>query len=291
MVTVANREENHALVRTSAIALLVPPRVRERPQSLHDAVDHVVARHVPAPHVAAALHELKVVELLEGVPLRHHRLNDAQAGIVDEHENVWQLQRSLLADGDARGETVCDGLLGGSNQALGPLLVAVQLEVQGDEESLPALHKGRLSIYKDETRVLGHEDAVAVVLVHFVLDTLNHQFVVLAVAEVHLGEDQVQRGRRVTHDVLNIFPILRLRGILVARNNAPLREIQALPWKEHPWHLHADVGEDESVSTPEHFVAAGPDADLREANRLPREVERVSEQDCERHVAHAPRHR
>mmetsp|Transcript_8990 Transcript_8990/g.27978 ORF Transcript_8990/g.27978 Transcript_8990/m.27978 type:complete len:634 (-) Transcript_8990:72-1973(-) len=291
VVAIADWEEDHALVLARAVALPEALGVRQAPQGLDDAVHGVAGSHVPARQAAAALHQLEVVELLEGVPPPRERLDDGLVGVVDQHQDVGQLERRLLADGDSRRQPLGDGLLRGADEALAPFLKAVEVQVQSHEQALPARDEGRLAVDEDETGVLRHEEAVAVELVHLVLDPLDDELVVLLVAQVDLWKDEVQRRGRLAHEVFDVLPVLRLGRVLVAGDDAPLREVQALAGQQDPRDLEADVREKELVRAAEGLVAAGPDADLREAVGLPREIQDVAEQNGEGDVAHAARHR
>ena len=52
------------------------------------------------------------------------------------HQDMRQLQRGLLSDGDPRRQTLRDGLLRGADQTLWVSVETVQLQVQGYQQSL-----------------------------------------------------------------------------------------------------------------------------------------------------------
>mmetsp|Transcript_45501 Transcript_45501/g.108180 ORF Transcript_45501/g.108180 Transcript_45501/m.108180 type:complete len:288 (+) Transcript_45501:1167-2030(+) len=246
---------------------------------------------MPALEMATALHQLKVVEFGEGVGTCHQRLDHRLLRIVHQHQDVGQLQWGLLADGNAGREPIGDRLLGGSDQSLGVLLEAVHVQVQRHQETLAASHVRRLPVDEHKAGVLWYQDPVPVVLIHLVPDASDDLLVGLLVAQVHLWEDEVQRGGGILHQVLHLFPVLWLRGVLVAGDDAPLAEVQPGPGQQHPRHLEPQIREAQPVRAAEHLVARRPDAQTRQRGRRAGQVQHVAQQDRKGDVTHAPRYR
>mmetsp|Transcript_30496 Transcript_30496/g.73075 ORF Transcript_30496/g.73075 Transcript_30496/m.73075 type:complete len:238 (-) Transcript_30496:956-1669(-) len=231
--------------------------------------------------VPAVLHELTVVQHLQGVPHSEQRLDHSAVWVVDEHEDVGELQGGLFANGDTRGQAVLNRLLRGANQALGIPGEIVLLQINRNNQPLPRLHRRRLPVDQHEPRGLGLEDPISIVLIHTVPDPLDDLPVGLVVRQIDLGEDQVEGGWTGTHDVLNGLPVLGLGGVLVAGHHAPLGEVRPLAREHHARHLKRNIRVREGIRAAEPLGAGGPHPDLREPQGLARQVQHVAQQDGE----------
>mmetsp|Transcript_58372 Transcript_58372/g.166126 ORF Transcript_58372/g.166126 Transcript_58372/m.166126 type:complete len:218 (+) Transcript_58372:1054-1707(+) len=124
-------------------------------------------------HGAGALEEGALVlrrrEALGGEQGLDHGL----AGVVDDHDDVGQLERGVLADGDARGQPSHDGLLGGPDERGLRAVVVVLVQVDRHDQALAGRHLLGLAVEGQEGRGALAEDAVGDVLLHGLADLLD----------------------------------------------------------------------------------------------------------------------
>lgn len=148
----------------------------------------------------------------------------------------------------------------------------------------------RFSINQYEARVLWFKNPISVILVHLVPDASDDLLVPFGIPQIHFRKDQIQCGRRILHDVLDCFPVLRLGSVLITSDDTPLGEVQALPWEQNPRNLQAQIREAQVVRTAEHFMARGTNANARELCRATCQVQDVPEKNGEGNVTHPTRH-
>ena len=141
-------------------------------------------------NVAAALHQLALVQLFQLALSRADGLDEGAAGVVGQHHDMGRFQRRTPAHGHAGRDALGDGALTGPDGRAGTLLVAVSLEVYLAHEALthPAALLGALDVDK---AVHGAGQHVAAVLVHGGVDVL-HPLGRVFIPEVDLRQDEPQ---------------------------------------------------------------------------------------------------
>ena len=199
--------------------------LRQGPQCTGHPVYRPFAVHEVPGDVPASLHEVEVVHLLQA--RAEQGLDDGPAGVVDEDHDVRGLDGRVLADLYPGREAFDDGPLGCPDEAFGAFMEIVPLEVEGHHEALARAPPGGDPVNEDEARPLRSERAVVEILPHAGIDLSRGLFVV-ALLEVRLGEDDMKGGRVLPHEVPDPFPVFGLRGVLVAGDHGPSREVDAL---------------------------------------------------------------
>ena len=101
----------------------------QRTQRLHHALFSLPGDGKPR-QMPAALHQLKVIKRFEVGFCSRQRGDDRVIRVVNQHQNVRQLQRRRFANLDARGQSVNNRALGGTNQAGGTRLIVVTLQIK-----------------------------------------------------------------------------------------------------------------------------------------------------------------
>mmetsp|Transcript_69600 Transcript_69600/g.166048 ORF Transcript_69600/g.166048 Transcript_69600/m.166048 type:complete len:200 (-) Transcript_69600:1289-1888(-) len=173
VISIAHWEKNHLLVFAGTIAFHKGFSVGQSPQRPHHPFHSVTLCHMISLQMSAAFHQLEIVELGEVSASVEQWLDHRLLRVVNEHKNVRQLEGRLLPNSNARREPFRDRLLGGTNQALGALREAVHFQIQGNQQTLPTGDDGSLPIQQDEAWMLRNQNAVSVVLVHFVPDAAD----------------------------------------------------------------------------------------------------------------------
>ena len=228
MVAVAHGEEEHGMI---AVLLFKGGLVSQLGKG-GEHVHHVpLPRHQTAGDVAAAQHEVGVVEARELRRLLHQGLDDGALGIVDEDQDMGQLHRGALPDLEARRDAGDDGPFGGADQGAGALGIVVFLQIQGHDQAMAGVAVGGPL---DEHEALGLllEDALLEILLHVGLDG-GDALGFVGAAQIRFGQDEVQRGGRVADDLARLLPVFLLGGELIAGHHGPLHHVRSLGREHH----------------------------------------------------------
>ena len=216
MVAVAD-SKNHG--RTLEAGVLLADGGGILGQGLVEVFD-VLALDEPAGDVAAVLHEIEIIDLLERILLRGDRLDELLVVVVAEHQHVRQLDGRVAADTLAGRDALRHGALGGADGAGRAGGVVIRVEVDHADKALAdgAVLQRALDI--DKAVGVDCEHAVFHVFFHRGVD-LGSVFRFFLGAEFGFGEDQVDGG----HSTLGIFahtvPVRLIRRKLIAGNDRP----------------------------------------------------------------------
>ena len=180
--------------------------------------------------MAAALHQLALVQLFQLALSRADGLDEGAAGVVGQHHDMGRFQRCTPAHGHAGRDALGDGALAGPDGRAGALLVAVSLEVDLAHEALthPAALLGALDVDK---AVHGAGQHVAAVLVHGGVDVLHPPGRVF-ILEVDFRQDEPQGAGTAAHSGVCLLPVGAVAGKLVTGHAAPLFQRDILPGQQ-----------------------------------------------------------
>ena len=190
---------------------------------------NVFALNKPARNVAAALHQVKVIELFQVVFLRTNRLNEYLVMVVAEHQNVRQLDGCVAAHTLARRDALGNGALGCADGRGCTGCVVIRVQVNRADQSLAdrAVFQRPLNI-DIAVRIRGKH-----VFVHIFFHGGIDKRRVLGLffrTELCLGKNQIDCGNRPLGVLTNTIPIRVIGSKLVAGNNRPLFHMVGL------WH-------------------------------------------------------
>ena len=114
---------------------------------------------------------------------------------------------------------------------------------KGGRDSLAAGNMWCLAVQQDKAGVLGFQNSVPIIFTHLFLDFLNDFLVPFFITQVDFRKDEIQSGWRILHNVLDGFPVFRLRGVLITSDDTPLRQIEAFFRKQNTWNFQPQIGE------------------------------------------------
>jgi hypothetical protein len=112
------------------------------------------------------------------------------------------------------------------DQALAAGSVVVVLEVQLQHQAAPHAAVGKPALDQHQA-IMAAQPALRQATAHRFVDALDPKRLVVG-GQVDLGEDHVQRRRRVADLAGHSRPVRRLAGVLVAGDHAPAGEVQPL---------------------------------------------------------------
>ena len=228
MVAVADREQHRRGAGRHGQARGEGLRLDQREQgALHGARLRLADRE--AAQVTTAGHQLGVVQRTHRVAPGGCGLDHGAQRVVDQHQDVRQLELGAAAHLDARRQPLDDGALGGADQALGRGAEVVVLEVQLEHQ--PAARVRAAAPFDQHRAVMLDQHAVGQIALHRRLNARDALGRIVG-AQVSLGEDQVQRRCGIADLAPQLLPVLRLRGVLVARHHRPLAQVDARPRQE-----------------------------------------------------------
>ena len=185
--------------------------------------------------MAAVLHQIRVIDLLQGIGLFEHRLDDGAVRVVDEQHDVRNFDRSVFADSKARRNALDNGFLGRANERTGAGCVFIAFQINGSNQTAARRCAAGITLGQDETgRQLGQR-AVGQILLHGFVDVCN-TVCYISVLQIDLRKRQAQGGRCITDDVVGLSPILFLRSILVTSDNSPFLQVDAVLWHQDLWY-------------------------------------------------------
>ena len=101
----------------------------------------------------------------------------------------------------------------------------------------------RLPIQQDKAGLLCFQDTVLIIFTHLFLDLLDDFLISFRIAQVDLWEDEIQGGGCIFHKVLDRFPVLRLRGVLITGDDTPFGEVQALSGQQNSGNFQTEIWE------------------------------------------------
>ena len=176
--------------------------------------------HGPSGDVAAALHQLALIQLFQRTLVRADRLDEGAAGVVGQHHDMGRLQRRPPTHGHTGRDALGDGALAGPDGRAAALLVAVGLKVDLTHKALP--HPSALlgALDVDEA-VHGAGQHIPAVGVHRGVDAL-HALGRVLVPEENLRQDEAQGAGAAAHSSVCPLPVGTVAGKLVTGHTAPL---------------------------------------------------------------------
>ena len=177
-----------------------------------------IADHIPF-DVAASKHELKIVKPVFCGCGVCERLDDRVLRVVDQNEDVRQLKRSILADAQARRNTLHNRAFRCADERFGATAVIVLLKVERHNKAAArfAIHG---AAHKHEAFSAAFQRAVRHVAIHGGVNRCDALGFTRFV-EIHFRQHQAQRGGRVANDALGFLPVIGLRGELIAGDDGP----------------------------------------------------------------------
>ena len=183
-------------------------------------VVHGLALHQPAGDVTAALHEVKVIELGKGLLPGGNGLEEHLIVVVAEHQDMGQLDGRVLAHPHPGRNALHHGLLRGADGGGGAGRIIIGIQIHHTNKTLAdgAALQRALHIHKGTG--IGLEHALFAVLGHGLVDE-GGVGGLLGRAQLGLGQDKVDGGRRVAGGFAHPLPIGRLGGKLVAGDHGP----------------------------------------------------------------------
>ena len=185
---------------------------------------HVLAVHQPAGDVAAALHQVEVIQLLHAVLFGADGLDEHLFMVIAQHQDMGQLDGGVPADPLAGGDALGNGALGGTDGGGGAHGVIIGVQVHHADEALAdgAVFQGALHI--DQAVGIGLKDVVFHILRHGLVDSGGVGGFLLG-AQLRLGQDQIDGGDRAFRVGADALPVGLVRGELVAGDHCPLGHI------------------------------------------------------------------
>ena len=189
--------------------------------------------------MAAALHEVEIIELLVVREVLRKGLDNGLFIVVDENDDVGQFERCAVADPKTRGNALDDRAFGGADKGGRTLGIIVCFEVESDDKAVAGLSVNGAA-GENEALALVFEDALLNIFVHSLADGGN-ALRFAGLFEIDLGEHQAEGGRRVADDLLALVPVIGLGGVLIARDASPFGEVDALRGHHKLRHGNADI--------------------------------------------------
>ena len=228
VVAVAHGEEEHGVI---AVLLFKSILVGELREGGEDVLHVPLPRHKTTGDMAAAQHQVGVVEAGKLLRLLHQGLDDGTLGVVDEDQDVGELHRGPLPDLQPGRDAGDDGPLGGADQGTGALGVVVFFEIKSHDQAVACIAVGG-AFHQHEALGLLLQDALLQILLHVGLDGGDTLGLIRA-AQIRFRQNEVQRGGGVTDDLPGFLPILLLGGELVAGHHGPLHHVRSLGREHH----------------------------------------------------------
>ena len=179
----------------------------------------------------AVQHEIGVVQQRQLRRALGQRFDDRAARIVDQHQDVRQLHRRALADTQPRRNPIHNRALRGADEGGCALMIIILLKVQRHHQSLPGI-SGNGPCDQHKALLPLPEHALRHVRAHALADRLD-PLRLAGLAQIGLGQNQVQRGWRIADDLARLLPVFRLGGILIAGDDRPSVEIGSLGREHH----------------------------------------------------------
>ena len=181
---------------------------------------HGLPLHQPAGNMAAALHEIEVIELGQAVLLGGDGLQQNLVVVVAEHQNVGQLHGSIPANPHSRRNALHHGLLRGADGGHGTHGKIIGVQIHHAHQALADGAALQRALHIDEGPGIGLEHAGFLISGHGFVDQ-GRVGSFLGGAQLRLGQDQVDGGRRVPRRLPHPVPIGRLGRKLVAGDDRP----------------------------------------------------------------------
>ena len=184
-----------------------------------DLVDQGGVFHRPAAQMAAAQHQLAVIQQRQAIFMVTDGFDQRLFLIVSQHHHVGRFQNSATAYFQARRDALHHRLFAGADGRFAAGVIVVGFQVHGTYQPLAdgAVHLGALHIDKAVDTAGQHRLAV---LLHRAADGL-HPLLLLGGAQVSFGQDDMQRAGLTGGQRFGALPVLRLGSKLVYRNAGP----------------------------------------------------------------------
>ena len=177
--------------------------------------------------MAAALHQVEVIELFHRAGRGGERLDHGAVGVVDQQHDVRQLDRRAAAHAGAGWDAVENRPLGRADERAGAGGEVVCVKVDHADQTVADAAVGLLTLDIEQGLRQQGKDVVGEVFVHRAVDACDI-FVHVGILQLRLRQDQAQGGRGVADLLLHGLPVFRLRGELVTGHDGPLCHILSL---------------------------------------------------------------
>ena len=217
MVAIAHRKEHGLFIR--AVLLRKAGGVCKRFQRAEHALNPAcIANHISF-DAAAAKHELKIVKPVSCSCGVCERLDDRVLRVVNQNEDVRQLKRGILADAQARRNALHNRAFRCADERFGATAVIVLLKVERDNKAAAcfAIHG---AAHEHKAFSAAFQRAVRHVAIHGGVNRCDALGFTRFV-EIHFRQHQAQGGGRFADDALSFFPVIGLRGELIAGDDGP----------------------------------------------------------------------
>ena len=166
--------------------------------------------------MAAALHQLKIIQLFALLGRAEHRV----VGIIHEYHDMRHLQQSLFTHLDSRRKPVLDRMLGGPYGGMRAISPVICFKVEGSDYAAPQHTALKPALNADIAVLIFFEYAAVKILGHGFVDPVALGLGILN-AKLRLWQDESERRGLIADCFIHLFPILGLRGELVAGHDAP----------------------------------------------------------------------
>ena len=178
--------------------------------------------HGPAPDGAAAQHQLTVVQRAQPVLLCGQAAQNVVVPVVDEHHHMGQLQAGAAAHRQPGGNALHHRVLGGTHRRAAAGGVAVLLQIHRAQQA--GAHRAAagvpLHIHNALHGAVQHRTPV---FLHVGLDGRD-ALGLAGLAQIHLGQHQMQGAGLALRQGLSLLPVFGLAGKLVAGQAGPLTQ-------------------------------------------------------------------
>ena len=178
--------------------------------------------------VTAVLHQIEVIELRQALPLGLQCADDGIFRVVDQQHDMRRLQHGVAPHRHARRQALKYGPLGGTDGRgrTGSVVIAFEVYCADDAAAHSAV---RLRApYINQCVPVSVQQRVAIVLHR--LGNFR-KFCRIVAAQIRLGQYHMQRARRIADKTLDLVPVFRLTGKLVAGDDRPLSARLRIPDK------------------------------------------------------------
>ena len=225
MVAVPHGEEHHGEA-LRAVPGIEGRRVRQGAEGLrHTALPLLVQE--PAPEVSGVLHQVKVIERLQGGLVLRQRLDDRHCRIVGADHHMGQFHTGVLPHRHPGRDAAEHGPLRGADEGGGPRLIVVLLQIHHAHQPPAHLAGRQCALHIDEGGGAGPEDPVPQIAAHGIGHIHDIRLHVGSVQRA-LRQDEVEGGGRGPYEPLHPLPVFRLGGVLITGHHRPFFQVAAL---------------------------------------------------------------
>ena len=169
VVAVAHGEQQHAGVGGGVIPGAEGLRVGQTAQGVGH-LGHLGLGQLPAPDVAAVLHQLKVIEGGHVPGVGGQRLDDRLVRVIGQQHDVGQLDGGVLPHGHPGRDAGEDRPLGGPDGGGGAGFVVILLQVHHANEAPAGLAAAEGTLHIEQAAGIEGEAAIPQIAAHGVVD-------------------------------------------------------------------------------------------------------------------------